>query len=249
MTVSAMRRSTTVALIVLVATTGCNGQGDLPQPSPSGSARVDITAVRQHARQFDVELRPRGAGSQQEFAAATYIVAHLQQAGYVARLEPVPVKNLVESSNVVALPPAAEPAAIVTIPYDEAANGATIGLWLELARALRVSQPDHAVQFVGLGAEAGRDGRLGTRRQIRMLQETQSDVPIVSFDVGTAAQVSASGPAAREMVSLGRRLGIEAVVVELDSDDLWTAGGFAHTHASGPLQPLARLLIEYLSGS
>lgn len=154
------RRSSAFALAVtFVALGACSSRGGpVAQPSPTGPPAVDYTFVRQHAEQFDVDVPNRPPGSQHELAAATYILSHLQFAGYAPVLDAVPVANQVQSTNVVALPPSAEePEIVVAIGYDDdgrgAGEGAQIGLFLELARALNVAAPDHRVAFVALGAE------------------------------------------------------------------------------------------------
>jgi hypothetical protein len=122
---------------------------------------VQADVVDDHAAQFDDSLDDRLAGSQQEFAAATYILGHLQTAGYVPLLDPVPVQDLVRSTNVVAEPPSGErPQVVVTVAYDTRPEsrpaGAALGLWLELARSLYARDREHAVEFVALGAERTR---------------------------------------------------------------------------------------------
>lgn len=142
--------------------------------------------MTQHASQFEDDLPHRPAGSQQEFAAATYITGHLQQAGYLVELDAVPVEDAVRSSNVIALPPSGEePEIVVVVAYDTGAQnldaGTSIGTFLEAARALRVVVPNHSVQFVALGAENTRldGGSLGSRRLIRILQEDGVEPQIV----------------------------------------------------------------------
>lgn len=146
-----------------------------PISSPVGPAQIQSEVVTQHASQFEDDLPQRPAGSQQEFAAASYITGHLQQAGYLVELDAVPVEDAVRSSNVIALPPSGEePEIVVAVAYDtgKAARSATpIGTFLELARALRVAVPEHSVEFVALGAELTdvNGGSLGSRRLIDVL--------------------------------------------------------------------------------
>ncbi|MFN2524654.1 MAG: hypothetical protein ABR505_00075 [Actinomycetota bacterium] len=239
-----------MALIVAmaVAGTGCANERASEPAAPLGSAEVEPAAVQQHARQFDSELSPRGPGSQQEFAAAAYIVGHLQQAGYVARLDPVPVANLVESSNVIALAPGADASVLVVVPYDDSARGETIGLWLELARALRVGRADHHVQLVALGAEDGDPGRGGTRRLIRVLKDGEEDPEVLTLAViPEALEVTASGNSARALMGIAADMGIDARVVELDADDLWSVAGFEHTRVEGRVHEVGALLLRFLA--
>ena len=149
---------------------------------------MEVAAVERHATQFDRDLASRPAGSQQEFAAASYLTAHFQKAGYLVELDAVPVEDLVRSSNVVALPPSREePAIVVAAGYDTTPGsrpaGATLGTLLEVARALRVAVPEHSVQFVALGAEHTGlgGGRLGSRRLARVLQDAELDPEIVQL--------------------------------------------------------------------
>lgn len=144
--------------------------------------------VAQHARQFDDELPVRRAGSQEELSAAGYILGHLQQAGYQVRLEGVPIRNLVSSTNVVTVTDEARYA--VAVVYDtgsEEESGEAIGTWLEIARAAAVGGPAESVQFVALGGEhADVDGgRLGSRRYAQILAESGVR-PEVAIVVGPA---------------------------------------------------------------
>ena len=169
-----IRRGPAAALIVVLAACG----GDASRPSevdPSGPPSVRRDVVQDHAAQFDNELSERLAGSQQEQAASQYVLGHLQQAGYFVQLDAVPVGDLVESTNLVALPPSGEdPETIVTVAYDSpgesTASGAAVGTFLELARALYAAAPDHRVEFVALGAETSAE-HLGSRRLAQQLRE------------------------------------------------------------------------------
>ncbi len=135
-----------------------------------------------HAQQFDEDLPDRRAGSEEEFAAATYITAHLQQAGYVVEFDAVPVANTVRSTNVLALPPSTnDPDHVVAVAYDAGGSAESIATFLEVARALRVAVPDHSVEFAALGAEWAEveGGNLGTRRLIKLLNDRELDPEIV----------------------------------------------------------------------
>ena len=154
--------------------------------------------MTRHATQFEEDVPQRPAGSQQEFAAASYITGHLQQAGYLVELDSVPVEDTVRSTNVIALPPSGdEPQVVVTVAYDNAGSArsaVTIGTFLELARALRVAVPEHSVEFVALGAELTNvnGGSLGSRRLIEVLKDRDLDPEVIVIvdvqdeDVGTS---------------------------------------------------------------
>ncbi|MDQ3646688.1 MAG: hypothetical protein M3345_07105, partial [Actinomycetota bacterium] len=116
----------------LLLVTGCAGEPSTrPAAVPTGPPEVRLDIVADHTREFDVDVPSRAAGSQEEFAAAAYITGHLQQAGYVVRLDGVPVADLVRSTNVVALSDV-DPKVVVAIPYDTGPSeggGAEVGLF------------------------------------------------------------------------------------------------------------------------
>ncbi|MEA2447131.1 MAG: hypothetical protein QOK47_768, partial [Actinomycetota bacterium] len=177
-------------LIVLLVAGSCAPGSDRPAPTPSEAGPPDIQfdVVARHAEQFNIDIGSRPAGSQEEFATATYITGHLQQAGYTARLDAVPVADTVKSTNVIALAPSGSPEVVVAIPYDtEPGSGADygtgLGLFLELARALHVRDPDHSVAFVALGAERTdvNGGSLGSRRLAQFLVDEELDPMVVSI--------------------------------------------------------------------
>lgn len=180
-----MRRPLTLAL-VLVALTGCvrHTQSTGQQPTPEGPPAIQYDIVQKHATQFDVDFPDRLPGSQQELAAASYILGHLQLAGYSPRLDRVPVGDVVNSTNVVAMPPdGSKPEVLVTVVYDTdgsgSRNGDQIGLFLEVARALSVADANHHVGFVALGAESS-EGR-GSRRLAQFLVDQELDPVIYSL--------------------------------------------------------------------
>jgi hypothetical protein len=172
-----------------------------PTPSPTGPAHVRGEVVARHARQFAADDPEREAGSQGEQIAAAYLLAHLQRAGYRAFLDPVPVSNLVRSTNVVASPPSGRrPLVAVTVPYDTPAARAAppgaaeaLGVFLELARALAVARPQHRAAFVALGAERAEvaGGRLGSRRLVVYLRARSLNpkVVVLSDEAGRTAEV------------------------------------------------------------
>jgi hypothetical protein len=245
-----MLRIVCLVSVLSLALASCGrgtGADPVARTTASGPASVRTEVVLRHARQFE-ELGDRPAGSQSEFAAATYITGHLQQAGYVVRLDAVPVENLVRSSNVVALPPSpAPPEIVVTAPYDtgpaSAAGGDAVAVLLEVARALRVAAPDHRVEFVALGAEFARSegGSLGSRRAIRVLQEEDASPQIVQLLGSSSPDVAAEGPAAGALCdpsSCDSRIAYPV--------DPFMKAGFDRTLVDGPPEALGPLLLDYL---
>lgn len=222
--------------------TACAGGGQpAPEVAAGGPPVVRAEVIERHAAQFDRgELRSRPAGSQQELSAATYILGHLQRAGYAVRLEGVPVKDLVSSTDVIALPPSGgSPSEVVTVAYDTEVDargfGADIGLFLELARALRVVDPRHEVMFAALGAENTRigGGGLGSRRLIRLLDEGRADPAVIAItNVGP-------GPVCIEdRATPGCEAGPPA--------GPYAEAGLERTPASGPPEALGRALLDLL---
>lgn len=169
---------------------------------PQGPPDIQFDLVRQHAEQFDVDMPDRPPGSQHETAAASYILGHLQLAGYAARLDRVPVADTLNSTNVFAYPPSgADPVFVVALPYDTPAStsdagstyraqiGKHMGLFLELARALSVSDPDHRVAFAALGAET--DDSRGTRRLAQFMLDEEVDASVLLLTQGEVSPGSA----------------------------------------------------------
>jgi hypothetical protein len=215
-----------VAFVVALAVSAC-GSAETPdtQVAPAqGPPEIVLDTVEQHARQFDDDLPVREAGTQQEFAAATYVTGHLQQAGYTVRLESVPAGDLIRSTDVVALPPSGgDPRAVIAVPYDTAPKlppqGEDLGVFLELARALRVDQSAHAVEFVALGAElTDRDGgSLGTRRLVRLLVDAEVAPPVVFIAVAPGPGFDATGTSvASELDDIASSAGLERLVDAAD---------------------------------
>lgn len=173
-----------LGLILLLLPAACTPSPDVSGPvsEPSGPPTVEAALVRQHAQQFDVDVPNRPGGSQHELAAATYILGHLQLAGYAPTLDAVPVAHQVQSTNVVAPPPNGDdPEVMVAIGYDDDGTGifegAYLGAFLEIARALNVAAPDHSVAFVALGAEDS-DSR-GSRRLAAFIADRDLEPQIV----------------------------------------------------------------------
>ena len=254
-----MRRALTIGLIAFVACTGGGEPGELPPPTGPAQVRPDV--VERHGVQFDGELAERDAGSQREFAAASYLTGHLQQAGYAVKLDPVPVGDLVRSTNVIALPPGGDPvSAVVVIPYDNTPNvpaqGDDLGLFLEVARALRVEDPDHHVQFVALGAEYSirQGGHLGSRRLVNLLLEGEQRPPVVTPAVIEGGGFSSLGPQGDELNEVALSLDMDparplmdpVIPSLLEITKVFQAAGLRHAVASGGIEEVAEVLIAYL---
>jgi hypothetical protein len=241
-----------------------SGAPDVRAPGPP---HVRPRVVSRHARQFDRELARRGAGSQQEEAAAVYILGHLQRAGYVARLEAVPVADTVNSTDVIALPPGdGGPAAVVAVAYDTgealAPTGDEIGLFLELARALAVAEPRHSVEFAALGAERTslRGGHLGSRRLADLLVDEGHEPLVVTIEAlegGANARFGAFGRAATRLRAVADRLGIPPLrhppggpAAQGDLAErmrIFADAGIDYAGAAGGIDETARVLLEFLS--
>ena len=254
-----------VAALVVAGAGACTSGGDAARsdaPAAEGPAEVRPEVIEEHARQFDEELPEREAGSQQEFAAATYITGHLQQAGYRVRLASVPFKDLVRSTNVVALPPGGgDITAVVTVLYDTTTgtppNGRDIGLFLELARALRVAEPEHNVEFVALGAEVtGQDGgNLGSRVLAGELADMDEPPPVIGLlEVGSGG-FRAPGPGGDELNRIATELDIPAsrplteplLPAYLKATEIMQSENIPHAVAAGGIEETARVVLAYLT--
>ena len=211
--------------------------------SPSGAPTIEAGTVREHAQQFAEDVPVREPGSQEELAAASYILGHLQQAGYVPLLDPVPVEDLVESTNVVALPTEGDPTTVVAVSYGSSAKdtggGEAIGAFLELARSVNVANPEHHVAFVALGAEESPQlgSALGTRRLIQYLDDEGFAPHVITLEGGP--ELTASGSLAGEVVA-----GAESS--DDPSDDVFEGSRLQHTTVSGPPEEVADALLDYL---
>jgi len=254
-----------VVLLALSLAAACTGstEGGPGPGEPGGPAEVQLDVVDEHAAQFDEDLPERPAGSQQEFAAATYITGHLQKAGYEVRLASVPYKDLVRSTNVVALPPGGEPIeAVVIVLYDTASNmephGSDIGLFLEVARALRVAEPEHHVQFVALGAEVTGEsgGNLGSQTLADELAELEEKPPVIALLEVPGGGFKAPGASGQEMNEIAADMGIPVsrplqeplLPAYLRSTEIFLAARVPHSVATGGLEEVGRVVLEYLSG-
>jgi hypothetical protein len=245
-------------LLVLLAGAACSTlpEGQRSTKPAAGPPEVEQDTVERHAAQFDEEEAVRAAGSQEELAASAYIVAHLTDAGYVSRLDAVPVQDLVRSTNVVALPPSGEePDVIVTVAYDSSAEaptgGLAIGVWLEVARALRAVEPDHAVEFVALGAEHAdvEGGHLGSRRLARQLTDEDRTPHVIVVDRVDERLLVATGEAADALASEARTLGFSfgGSAQRSDGGEVFSAAGLDTTVVSGSAAAVGPVLLAYLS--
>jgi hypothetical protein len=238
-----------VALLLLV---GCDGIGrsEGPQVTPSGPPEIDFALVRRHAEQFDVDLPNRPPGSQQEVAAATYILGHLQFAGYSPLLDAVPVKDQVQSSNVIAVPPTGvEPKVMVTVAYDTSGRGLDtgmgIGLFLELARAMNVAYPDHAVGFAALGAEEG--DRRGSAALASFFDEQGLEPSVISMQLGRGERRVIVGSCAGSLTDLVPIEECAGGPARFD-DDPFSAHGLQHTMVRGDPTGVGSILFRFLAG-
>lgn len=228
-----------------------------PGPSrvdPSGPPEVNLAVVERHARQLDRELADRPAGSQREQVASQYVLGHLQRAGYPVRLEAVPVGDLVESTNLQGFPPSGkDPNTIVTVAFDARPDddpwGQSIGLFLELARALYVSDEDHRVEFVALGAERTTDHK-GSRRLAQQLREAQADPFVVTVAaVSPDLPLSFVGDGAVGIASIADDMGLESAEADFSSTgdvDVFGRAGFDHLLVTGPPDEVGPVLLEWL---
>lgn len=246
------------------ACTGDATESDGRVAAPDGPAAIRIDVVEDHAAQFDDDLAEREAGSQQEFAAATYITAHLQSAGYNVALKSVPFEDLVRSTNVVALPPGdGPPSVVVTVPYDTTSSspelGRDIGLFLELARAARVADPAHRAQFVALAAELTDrgGGNLGSRALAAELNDLDHKPVVVSLMEVTSGGFRAPGPAGDDLneaaaaldIPLARPLSEPVLPAHLRATTVFMEAGIGHAVAAGGLEEIADVMLAYLEAS
>ncbi|HEV2757094.1 MAG TPA: M28 family peptidase [Actinomycetota bacterium] len=257
-----MRAVRTVALALLLLGAACSTlpEGQRSDAPVTGPPEIEPATIERHAAQFDEEEPVREPGSQQELAASAYIVAHVTDAGYVFRLDAVPVRDLVRSTNVVALPPGGEEAGtIVVAGYDSTEtsepNGHAIGVWLEVARALRVVDRAHGVQFVALGAEETQtgDGRLGSRRLAQQLSDDgRSPAIVVIGNVEAGGErVEVSGAAEEAIRGEAASAGVPVRVVATGEGSgtagVFTAAGFDTTLVEGGAEAVARVLLAHLA--
>ena len=231
-----------LVLFVAIAFPACASEAPV-DTSSSGPPTIRSDVVEAHAEQFDSEVPVRSPGSGEELAAASYVLGHLQQAGYVPLLDSVPVENLVESTNVVALPVSGEePTELVAVSLgtsEAETGGEQIGVFLEVARALNVARPDHAVAFVALGAEDSPrlGGSLGTRRLLQYLADREFNPHVITL--GRGPSLTAEGSRDQEIV--------EKRVPSAPRDDLYTRSRLEHTVVSGPPIEVGEAVLTYLA--
>ena len=236
-------------------------------PRARGPGRIRPEVVARHTRHLNTELRARSAGSQAEGAAAAYILGHLQRAGYVARLEAVPVADAVNSTDVISVPRSGgAPDAVVAVPYDapvgDAGDGDGIGLFLELARALAVAAPDHAVSFAALGAErtAVGSGHLGARRLARVLNDQGHDPLVITIErVGGPLEggFGAFGSDVDGLRDAAERLEVPILALPATEPDagrelsgraaVFAEAGLEHVAVTGGVDDVGRVLLEFLA--
>ncbi|MEA2516745.1 MAG: hypothetical protein QOG16_583 [Actinomycetota bacterium] len=243
-----------IALVSLPACLGSDATG-VP-PTPEGPPVIQYEVVRQHAEQFNVDVPDRPPGSQHETAAASYILGHLQLAGYSPRLDRVPVENTLNSTNVVAMPPnGSDPEFLIAVPYDTPLvgghfqSGREIGLFLELARSLTVADPDHSVAFAALGAET--DDNRGTRRLAQFLLDEEIEPSVIlfrfrepTFESQMLVQGSCAGP--NDISPYSSTLTDGDCTEWSTADNAITGAGFELTYVDGDIEELGRGLFEFL---
>ena len=166
------------------------------------------------------------------------------------------------STNIVAVPPSGDDAsAVVAVPYDTPRGagdgGEALGLFLELARALRVVEEAHSVEFVALGAEHAdvSGGHLGTRRLAQSLREEDQDPLVVLVgEVARGAPFRAAGPGADLLRPYAppRSSSKRARPVPPDPESMaavriLTAAGFDAVAVTGDATDLGRTLLAFLA--
>ena len=243
-----------LVVVSLVMLMSCRGSEVTPKAIPTGPPSVQPNVVTRHAEQFDEDLEVREPGSQQELAAASYILGHLQQAGYAPLLDAVPVKDLVKSTNVVASPPNGEdPSVVVAVPYDSGGilegRGAVVGTFLELARALNRADPGHRVGFVAMGAQSFK--ARGAVRLVSFLRDRDARPLIVTLEgPGVGLRFEASGDRAGEVMRVaGSRAAedpTEVRGVPLDLDEVFEDAGLENMSILGDPDVVGEVLLEWL---
>ncbi|MDP9233230.1 MAG: hypothetical protein M3P01_01605 [Actinomycetota bacterium] len=236
---------------------GCSRGTVTEGPPPvTGPPRVQIAAIRERAHWFDANDPSRVAGSQQELVASSYLLARLEQAGYLVDLDPVPVGNLLHSTNVIALPPSGKAATVVVVDYDTSASapsdGAAIGTFLELARSLRALHPHHSVEFAALGAQqvAVNGGQVGARSLIELLRPQSPQPQIIRIGQVTEhrPEVSVAGAAAAAIRTAALRTGVALGARGPVPDDVFTRAGLGETTVDGGLA-VGSVLLAYLGAT
>jgi hypothetical protein len=253
------------AFVLLTACTGEVQKFEAQEVEGPPEVRLDV--VEQHADQFESDVPERPAGSEEEQIAAAYILGTMQQNGYFARLDSVPVADLFRSTNVIAEPEGGgeDPDAVVVVPYgtgpDSPKNSEALGLFLELSRALNVAAPGHKVQFAALGAEYSdrEGGSLGSRRLARfMLDEGQDPLVVQLVEVSSVSGdgFDAVGERADEFIEIAEDLecaGKESCSLAGEEKtfrvdpDVFEEAGFDRILIKGDVQKLGPALLQFLS--
>lgn len=236
---------------------GCSASpsSEVARPDAPGPPDPQPEVIERHATQFADELPQRPPGSNEEQVAASYILGFLQQAGYPGRLDGVPVADLVRSTNVIGTPPeGATPEYLVAAPYgtppNQALDARSLGVFLEVARALSVRALDHPVEFVALGAEFAEQekGTLGSVAMASLLQEESFEPQIIYLSpVLSGDAFYAQGPLASEFepdVAAGEP---SLDQVALAAAEVYRNEGFDVTIVDGDAADVADTLIEFLS--
>jgi hypothetical protein len=224
---------------------------------PPGPPEARPEAIERHATQFADELPERASGGNEEQVAASYILGFLQQAGYPGRLDAVPVADLVRSTNVIGTPPrGAPPEYLVAVPYGTPPNVAldahSIGVFLEVARALTVRDAGHAVEFVALGAEFAEQeaGTLGSRAMATLLHEESLEPQIIYLSPELSGDsFYAEGPLASEFEPASSAGAAPLPDVALAAEAAYRSQGFEVTVIDGDPEEVASALLEFLSES
>lgn len=245
--------SVVLLFALIVGTSACSETSPAPLvPQVEGSPRFEGSSARSQASQFDQEIPDRPAGSAEEQGATAYILGTLQRSGYTARLDAVPVADLANSTNVIGRPFSGETAAMVVVPHGTGPGAPTeslaLGTFLELARALSASAPDHKVAFTALGAEFTnlQGGHLGSRRLARFLIDEQEDPLIVQLgDIADDEPLAVAGDA--NEVLLGPSDGARLAAARLPDPDVFSEAGFNRVVVSGAPEDVGALLLEFLA--
>lgn len=250
----------TICLLVASAVTivGCSPVGAPERVRPrTGAPTVESEAARRHADQFETDVPVRRAGSQEEAAAATYLLGHLQAAGYSARLDAVPVEDLVRSTNVLTIPPDDGVAPVlVAVVYDTGPSpgrGRALGLWLELARAAAVAGGgDPPVRFAALGAEHAQTtgGHLGSRRLAQVLLD-RGEEPGLAILLSAGDAPAAGGSFGARFRRLANDAGVHLKEGPLPAIDVEAAAILGRVASeelvvSGPPEMIGPLLLDLI---
>ena len=245
-------------MLVVGLLAACGGPTSRPsEVDPTGPPTVRPDVVADHARQLDEELADRPGGSQREQATSQYVLGHLQLAGYFVQLDAVPVANLVETTNLVALPPSGEqPDTVVTVAYDAEEGeerGEAVGVFLELARALYAADPDHRVEFVALGAETTED-HLGSRRLAQQLRDEGRSPEVITITSAPTEEVGAVGSLAPDIERAADqadvRTGAPLAASSFGGVDVFERADFeSAVVGGGSAQDLGAVLLAYLAPS